>query len=74
MSYSIEKLRSLSDNEIIAEHDKSALNTSVGTNYYMQELDRRSRERYEKATFFLSVVGAVAAISAVITSIIALIK
>lgn len=74
MSYSLRQLRSLSDDQLIAEHDEKAKNTSVGTQYFMDELDRRSRERYERATFRLSWLSAVASIAAVVASIISLYK
>lgn len=45
MAYSIEALRALSDDHLIAEHDEKAKFTNVGTDYYMDELDRRSRDR-----------------------------
>jgi len=54
MIRSIEELRLTSDNELVKEHDKKAANTSVGTNYYTDELDRRSRDRNQQATYNLS--------------------
>lgn len=74
MAYSLKKLRSLSDEELVNEHDEKAKSTVVGTQYYMDELDRRSRERYEKATYRLSWLSAIASISAVVASIISLHK
>lgn len=50
MIRTIEELRSVSDEELIKEHDKKAKNTSVGTQYYIEELDRRSRDRSLKAS------------------------
>lgn len=37
-------LRALDDEVLIAEHDQHAEHTFVGTDYYVNELDRRSRE------------------------------
>jgi len=50
MSYSIARLRELSDDDLIAEHDTQAMYTVMGTDYYLEELDRRSRERSDKAS------------------------
>lgn len=41
MSYSIEELRSIPRDELIARHDSAAKNTSVGVKYYLEELARR---------------------------------
>lgn len=51
---SIKELRAMSDEELIKEHDKKAENTSVGTQYYIDELDRRSRDRSQKESYNLS--------------------
>lgn len=72
MSYSIKDLRELSEEQLIQEHDKRAVSTVMGTKYYVEELDRRSREKYEKATFKLSFLSTIGSLAAVITSIIAL--
>lgn len=45
MSYSIEQLRALSDDELVAAHDQLAVLTQVGTQYYVDELNRREQER-----------------------------
>lgn len=72
MIRSLQQLRAISEKQLTIEHDELAKNTVVGTNYYMQELDRRSRERFEKVTIRLTYLSATASIAAVITSIIAL--
>lgn len=51
----IEELRATPDETLIAEHDSRAGYTEVGTDYYMQELDRRSRERSAEASNRLAV-------------------
>ena len=71
MAYSIKQLRELSDEKLIAQHDEKAKNTVVGTKYYMEELDRRSRERNDKAMFKLTVISAITSILAVVLSVIA---
>jgi hypothetical protein len=50
MSRSISDLRALTDDQLIKEHDSHAVNTIVGTDYYVEELDRRSRERATEAS------------------------
>lgn len=88
MSHTINKLRHLSDDQLIKEHDEKAKNTVVGTKYYMEELDRRSRERNEKAmhelavksqklatrTYWQSWISVAASVLALIISAIALSK
>jgi uncharacterized membrane protein YdfJ with MMPL/SSD domain len=49
MAETIEKLRSLTDEEIIALHDSAARNPAVGTSHYLQELYRRDLNRQTKA-------------------------
>jgi len=87
MSYSIEKMRALSDEQLIAEHDDVAVHTIVGTDYYLSELERRSRDRateasnrlaadsvkLARATFWLTVVSTVASTAAVVISVVALV-
>lgn len=79
MSYSIEKLRSLTDEELIAEHDEQAQRTSVGVSYYLEELDRRSRERAVQASdrlarrsFWLGVASTVLSVVATVAAVVAL--
>lgn len=54
MIRTIKELRAVSDEELIKEHDKKAENTSIGTQYYIDELDRRSRDRSQNASYNLS--------------------
>lgn len=72
MSYSLNQLRKVTDEQLINAHDEQAKHTSVGIQYYLDELDRRSRQRHETAIYRLSIISAVASLAAVITSIIAL--
>jgi hypothetical protein len=69
------------DEVLIAEHDTRAVNTSVGTDYYMDELERRSRERAAAAShelavraFWLSIATTVLSVVAVVVSVIALLQ
>lgn len=71
MSHKIAELHALTDQEVIALHDEVARTTSVGTDYWMRELERRSREhsdrtnsRLARASLVLSVVSVVIAMIA----------
>jgi lipopolysaccharide/colanic/teichoic acid biosynthesis glycosyltransferase len=86
MSYSIEQLRARTDEELIAEHDGHAVHTVVGTAYYMDELERRSRERATEAsnrlaaetqelakrTYWLTVVTTGLSVIAIVIAVVAL--
>jgi hypothetical protein len=41
----VSELRSLSDDELIKQHDYLALRTGVGIDYYLSELERRQVDR-----------------------------
>lgn len=41
MSYLLKQLRAAESEELVARHDAVAENTSVGVNYYLDELARR---------------------------------
>ncbi|MCF6507370.1 hypothetical protein E9549_08110 [Blastococcus sp. MG754426] len=76
----IEELRATSDEDLIAEHDAKAGHTSVGTSYYMDELERRSRERaaqrsHELAvrSFWLAIATSALSLVAVVVSVLALV-
>lgn len=45
MADTIAQLRGKTDEELIAEHDRRAPNTVLGTDFFIEELERRSRER-----------------------------
>ena len=45
MSHTWQKIRSLSDEELIAAHDKEAATTGVGIQFYLDELRYRSQTR-----------------------------
>lgn len=50
MAYSLEDPRALSDAQLIAEHDEKSRFTTIGSAYYVEELDRRSRDRAAAAS------------------------
>lgn len=79
MSRSIAALRTMSDDELIREHDEMATHTAVGTQYYVDELHRRALERsgledrrLARIAVWLSVANLLAAAAAVGVSIVAL--
>jgi hypothetical protein len=77
VSYSIADLRAMSDEQLIGEHDEVARTTSMGTAYFVDELERRSRERstaasnrLARASFILSIVSTLIAVVAIVVSLI----
>lgn len=74
MVYSIKELRELTNEELIKEHDNKAKNTVVGTQYYIDELDRRSRDRNERAMLKLTIVSTATSIIAITISVIAILN
>jgi len=88
MSYSLSALQALSDEQLIAEHDSVAKNAGVGTAYYVDELNRRTAERASRAneaataaalrlagrSFWLTVANAFLGLSALVVSLVALLK
>jgi hypothetical protein len=88
MSHSIADLHALSDEEVIALHDEQARVTSVGTAYWMDEIERRSRERATAAnielarasqtlanrSYWLTVASTVLSAIATVIAIVALFK
>lgn len=45
MAHSISELRTLSEKQLIEEHDELARSTIVGTNHYLAELARRDQQK-----------------------------
>ena len=81
VSKNIKQLRVTSDEELIGEHDELAKHTAVGVAYYLEELDRRERNRAMKATenlarnaYRLSWANTLLAAVAAVAAIIALLK
>lgn len=69
----ISDLRSLSDEQLIEQHDQLAQNTVVGISYYLEELERRQVERQGRLMIRLTwVITALTAVNvvAVIVSLI----
>ncbi len=83
----IAELRATPDDVLIAEHDAIAEHVVNGTDFYVQELDRRSRDRATQAshelalrshelatrTFWMAVASAVLSLVAVVAAIVTLV-
>ena len=54
MALSLSDLRNLTDDELAKSHDGQAKTTVVGTQYYQDELNRRSQDRQTKAMLRLT--------------------
>ena len=81
MSLKLKELRELTDEQLFDLYDKTANHTSVGLNYYAEELNRRSNENTNKTmircTLWITIMTAVmliATIANVVITIIALSK
>ena len=79
MGLTIAQLHALTDEQVVQQHDETAVHMSPGTDYWMMELERRSRERateagenYARLSFRLSVVTVVASALALVVAIVAL--
>ncbi|ROR91148.1 hypothetical protein [Nocardioides aurantiacus] len=69
----IHELRATPDDVLIAERDQVAVNTTVGTSYYMEELQRRQVERSIQASHRLAVAGLVLAVINAIVAVVAVV-
>lgn len=76
MSMSYKELTQLTDEELIRQYDKQAGSTSVGLNYYTEEIARRRNEKSNKLmvnlTIAITVMTAVMLVSTIINVIIAI--
>lgn len=80
MAMRLQALRALSDAEVEAHYDETAGSTSVGLNFWRDELERRSRERLIESnqrlsrwSLGMSIVSGIASIAAVVLSIVTLV-
>ena len=76
MVYKIEELRKVPDEVLITLHDEIAVHTSVGIQYYLDELRRREEmrtieaaNRLARASFWLTLVNSVVAVIAVVVAV-----
>ena len=88
MSHTWQKIKSLSDEELIAAHDKVSANTVVGVQYYLDELRYRSQnriveeqsriaervERYTKYLFWLTIAIAIATLINILVAVFGVIR
>ena len=77
MSQSIEQLRKLTDDEVIALHDTVAVHTQVGVQFYLDEINRREQNKqtdlmvkYTKIMLWLTIFVAALTVVNVIAVII----
>lgn len=77
MAAAIRDLYAMTDEQVMVAYDEVARHTSVGVNYWMDELERRSRERSTMASnrvaiasFVASVVSVLIAIGALVVSLV----
>lgn len=78
MSMKYNELNKITDEELIMLYDKTATNTSVGLDYYTEELARRrtekSNELMVKLTKWITVMTAVMLLSTIVNIVIAIIQ
>ncbi|MBS4032636.1 MAG: hypothetical protein KGZ63_14640 [Clostridiales bacterium] len=76
MSRKLKELRELTDEQIVEMYDEVSSHTSVGLDYYAEELNRRSNEKtnkiIEKCTIWITIMTAVILIATIANVIIAL--
>lgn len=80
MSLRLRKLHALTDDEVAQHYDQASEHTVVGIDYWADELERRSRERFTAAadrlarrSFVLSLVSVVAGVLALAVAVVTLI-
>ena len=69
----IADLRATPDEVLIKEHDEQAVHASVGTPYYVDELQRRQVERSMRASHRLAVIGIVLSVLNAIVAVVAVV-
>ncbi|HXH78173.1 hypothetical protein [Nocardioides sp.] len=76
MALTWKQLRDTEDAKLIALHDEVAASTSVGLNYYLEEIQRRQQERaieashkLAKTSFWLTVANTALALAAVVIAL-----
>jgi signal transduction histidine kinase len=78
VSETLKELRRLSDDELIKRHDQNAERTVVGTAHYLNELARRDMDRHTRTmiryTWWIAVMTLIVAVSAIITTVAALLE
>jgi hypothetical protein len=79
MAYTLKELRAMGDEQLIAEHDNLAQSTTLGINYFLDELKRREQNRqtdtmllYTRRMLWLTVFVAVLTVANVIAVVVPL--
>ena len=71
-------LSELSDEDLIRQYDKIAESTSVGLNYYTEEIARRRNEKSNKLmirlTLWITIMTAIMLLSTIVNVVIAVVK
>jgi hypothetical protein len=73
MSYPIHKLRALSEQELIDQHDAQAQHTIVGISYFLDELRRREAMASARAANRLAIASMGLSVISVVIAIVALV-
>jgi len=77
MSLRLKELRKLTDKELVELYDQTANYTSVGLNYYAEELNRRSNENTNKimirCTIWITIMTGVMLIGTLVNIVIVII-
>lgn len=66
-----QKLRSMTDDEVIAAYDSAATNTVVGTGYFLEEMARRRSDRQATTMLRLTWVIVVLTLANVVATAVA---
>ena len=78
MSMKYDELLKLSDDELIKQYDATAAHTSVGLNYYTEEIARRRTEKSDKLmvrlTTWITIMTGIMLLSTIANVIIAIVK
>lgn len=78
MSMKYKTLTELPDEELIRQYDEAAASTSVGLNYYTEEIARRRNEKSNKLmirlTLWITVMTAIMLFSTISNVVIAIVK
>src|SRR5947209_8148166 len=57
MSFSLEKLRTITDEELIGLHDATAIHTQAGVQYYLDEIARRENAKQTEQMMTLNMIN-----------------
>jgi hypothetical protein len=70
MSMSSKQLRELSDEELFKQYDQVAQHTSVGLDYYTEEIARRRSEKSDRLmlrlTIFIAILTAITTLATIV--------